>query len=561
MYMNTSRTFKEATSRSAILFAILTVQWLVVNLYSQLPYAWTFIISSILFITVYFLNRFNNFYARLILFLNLNSLIFYFSLAYGTSGTVEIFFLLILSMQYAMFSIMHEKKYIVAFTLLTLGLWITLYLNDFKLFNIETIPLAIKPFIHINIMVAILVCVIVQLYNYSIINIDFYQKLRNLQSAALQESKNKTTFLNTMSHEIRTPLNAINGISFLLKSEKPENHQLELINSIESSGKKLVDMLNNYLEFSKYQGDMVELENRTTDLNISIAEKLAKYEECCQKKGISFKAEISKNIPKVIIDIDKFFRILDNLISNALQFTNEGEIYLSIQAKKIESNQLELDVSVKDTGKGISKIKQQLILDKNDYIYSLLKSDNKIGLGLPIIKLVLQLMDSKLQVKSMPGLGSRFQFTLNLETGSAQPNNVILNDNTTNSNKTDLKLAGKKVLLVDDNQLNILVAQKFLEKQDLSVEVANDGLEAIEKAKSTHFDIILMDINMPKLNGFEACEKIREFNTKVPILAMTASVLEEIKDDLDKFKFNGLILKPFKPEALILTLKNSIVYE
>ena len=553
-----SISFRKATSRTAVLFSLIFLNGFIFCYITGITTYRNYLLlfSAVSFSVVFLTKLKNTLIPRIVLLVTLYLGIFFYSLVYGASGCVEIFLLVIVGMVFGMFSYEKEKWYIYFFAVITLVIWLTLYLNDFTISGIAQLTEAERNFIYLDVMFCLLLSVVIQLYNYHLLNFEFHQNIKEIQKQASKDAEVKTNFLNTMSHEIRTPLNAINGLSYILKTENPEEHQINYINSIEYSGKNLMNMLNNYLEFSKYQGDMIELEIRSCTIQEIIKELAIQYEVECENKGILFELNLDQDIPDVQLDEDKFIRVIDNLMSNAIKFTKNGLISLSVKEKTQNNNTSEIQIIVKDSGLGISSTKQHLILDKNDYIYSLIKNDNKIGLGLPIVKHILELMNSKLSIKSKLGLGSLFQFTLELQKSSLE-----VDENEALEKENKLKIIGRRVLIVDDNNLNILVAQKFLEKEELIVDSANNGLEAVDKMKAKDFDLVLMDIHMPKLNGFKATEKIRKFNTKTPIYAMSGSVLDDIKEELEYYGLNGLITKPFKPSELIETLKNNIGYE
>ncbi|KOY52959.1 response regulator [Polaribacter dokdonensis] len=553
-----SISFRKATSRTAVLFSLIFLNGFIFCYITGITTYRNYLLlfSAVSFSVVFLTKLKNTLIPRIVLLVTLYLGIFFYSLVYGASGCVEIFLLVIVGMVFGMFSYEKEKWYIYFFAVITLVIWLTLYLNDFTISGIAQLTEAERNFIYLDVMFCLLLSVVIQLYNYHRLNYEFHQNIKEIQKQASKDAEEKTNFLNTMSHEIRTPLNAINGLSYILKTENPEDHQINYINSIEYSGKNLMNMLNNYLEFSKYQGDMIELEIRSCTIQEIIKELAIQYEVECENKGILFELNLDEDIPDVQLDEDKFIRVIDNLMSNAIKFTKNGLISLSVKEKTQNTNTSEIEIIVKDSGLGISSTKQHLILDKNDYIYSLIKNDNKIGLGLPIVKHILELMNSKLSIKSKLGLGSLFQFTLELQKSSLE-----VDENEALEKENKLKIIGRRVLIVDDNNLNILVAQKFLEKEELIVDSANNGLEAVDKMKAKDFDLVLMDIHMPKLNGFKATEKIRKFNTKTPIYAMSGSVLDDIKEELQYYGLNGLITKPFKPSELIETLKNNIGYE
>ena len=243
-------------------------------------------------------------------------------------------------------------------------------------------------------------------------------------------------------------------------------------------------------------------------------------------------------------------------MSNAVKHTNKGTVSLSIKEKnKHQIDKATIEVTLKDTGCGLSEIKQKLILDKNNYLSSLSIQNDKVGLGLQIVKKILIIFNSNLEIKSKPGLGSLFKFTLELDKVTETASNIET------PQQKDLKIDNKKILIVDDNKLNILVTQKILEAENVILDSACNGLEALEKVKVIDYDLILMDIHMPVLNGYKTTEEIRKFNSTIPILALSCSLLDEVKENLDYYGLNGLIIKPYEPNYLITILKNNIGYE
>lgn len=358
-----------------------------------------------------------------------------------------------------------------------------------------------------------------------------------------------------MSHEIRTPLNAINGLSYILKTDNPEKHQIDYINSLNRNGEDLILKLNNVLDYSKYESDNFKLENEAFKISEGIKEFAETFINSCEEKKLKFVLDIPSDLPTVKLDIAKLKIILNNLICNAIKFTEKGTVKLAIKENKTfikdtnkNNDKIQLDFFIEDTGVGISKKDRDKIIEKEGFIS---KKNNKVGLGLAVVKNLLSLMDSQLNITSKQGFGSTFYFSLLL-------NKEAVKNKTSTENRI---LDGKKVLLVDDNAVNILIAKQLLQKQKMIISTAKDGLEAVEKAKKENFDIILMDIQMPIMNGFEATKKIREFNTNTPIYALSASILEDSKKEIFEYGFKGLLLKPFNPHDFIYIIKENIGYE
>jgi signal transduction histidine kinase len=494
----------------------------------------------------YLSNAGGTYYSRIIFFILLNLGITVTASFIGRAGSVEFMFIFSLALPFSVFSFKTEKIHVYFFSLLSGFLWIILALTDFKLFtdtpiNIEVATTYIYP---ISVLCAFSM-VLTQLIYYSVLGTKYYSKIHIKRQEAIEASIAKSKFLSTMSHEIRTPLNAVIGLSHILGDNNPREDQVKNIEALSYSGKTLLNLLNNVLDFSKMQFTAIELDNIPTDINAD-AEQLKKiHEAACLKKGISLKIEIDENIPFVCLDIVRFSQVINNLISNAIKFTDKGSITLIIKKIKQRKENLILHVEVKDTGIGIPKNKQKIIWEAfaqesntTHRIYG------GTGLGLPIVKSILKAMGTKAKIISENGEGSRFYFNLKLNLA----NHTKVKRT---SQKKEYDFTGIKVLLVDDNLINVMVGKQILEKEKLKVEVANDGLIAVKKVKEQDFDIVLMDIQMPIMDGYKATKEIRKFNTAIPILALSANVFIEVKDKIDECGMNGFIFKPFTPEDLL----------
>ena len=348
-----------------------------------------------------------------------------------------------------------------------------------------------------------------------------------------------------MSHEIRTPLNAVIGLSHILGDSNPRKDQIQNIEALNYSGKILLNLLNNVLDFSKMQSTAIELDNIPTDIYRTVDQIKKIHAPSCNRKGISMNLEIDEDIPIVWLDIVRFNQVLNNLMTNAIKFTDQGDISLKIKKRKQTNDTITLSLEVIDSGIGIPKNVQNDIWEAFTQASS---TTNRLyggtGLGLPIVKSIVEAMGSKVNIDSKKGKGSRFYFDLDLKLANDQELNKV-------SKKKARKFEGKKVLLVDDNLINIMVGKQILEKSKLIVDVANDGLAAVNKVKENDYDIILMDIQMPIMDGYIATIEIRKFNEKIPILALSGAVFMEVKDKINESGMNGFIYKPFNPEDLL----------
>ena len=469
----------------------------------------------------------------------------------GRPGSVEYLYLYSLALPFSMFSFRKEKIYVYFFSCLSGALWITLAITNFKLFTNTHIDSEIaSTFIYPVSVFSAFSMVVVQLVYFSILGTKYYTTIYTKKQEAIDASLAKSNFLSTMSHEIRTPLNAVIGLSHILGVNEPRQDQVQNIEALNYSGKTLLSLLNNVLDFSKMQSTTIELDNITTDISADAKQIEKIHKASCVRKGISLHLEIDEDIPFVWLDVVRFNQVINNLVSNAIKFTEKGSVTLIIKKTKQVNDNITLHIEVKDTGIGIPKHKHKTIWQAFTQASN---TTNRIyggtGLGLPIVKSIIDVMGSKVKIQSSKNNGSRFYFDLKLKIASKKETK-----NTTEKNEYTFK--GKKVLLVDDNLINIMVGKQILEKAELKVEVANDGLSALNKAKEHDFDIVLMDIQMPIMDGYAATKEIRKFNETLPILALSANVFMEIKDKIEDCGMNGFIFKPFTPENLLDQIEN-----
>lgn len=375
------------------------------------------------------------------------------------------------------------------------------------------------------------------------------QEMLQAKEQALQLSEAKEMFLSVMSHEIRTPLNAVIGMTHLLLENDPKPSQVADLKILRFSSENLLNIINDILDFTKIETGNMHLESIPFSIKALAEDILISMEHSAQKKENKLELSIDERIPENVLgDKTRLYQIFMNLLGNAIKFTTNGTIRLLARLVQDTGSEAEIYFEISDNGIGIPQ-------DKLSYIFETFtqaKTDisrkyGGTGLGLAITKKLLGLYNSEIQVKSEEGVGTAFSFTLGLHKVAAGGNVVpVLPD--------PESFAGKKILVVDDNEVNILVAGRILGKWGFELDFAADGMEAIAKVKSNKYDLIFMDIKMPGIDGFETTSIIREmegdyFKT-VPIIALTASTLQ---DENVKFKasgMNGHILKPFKPNEI-----------
>lgn len=366
-------------------------------------------------------------------------------------------------------------------------------------------------------------------------------------------AKAKSTFLSTMSHEIRTPMNAVIGITNILLDQQHLPDQVDSLKTLKFSAENLMHLLNDILDFSKIEAGKVELEK--TDLNISqlLNEVKQLAEINAKEKGIKIAVDLDTNIPNYLIgDPTRLTQIIFNLVSNAIKFTNEGMV--SIKAKLLSTNieNTSIYFEVSDTGIGISEEQVKTIFDQ----FTQASSDTTrkfggTGLGLAIIKKLVDLHQSKIYVESQPNMGSKFYFTINFNNNKKDLSEIEANA----ANKFE-PITDMKVLIAEDNKINVFVATKFLKSWGIQFDVAENGKEAIEKASTNVYDLILMDLQMPEMDGFDATLAIRKFNKKIPIYALTANAFSDVKSKVLEVGMNDFITKPFIPAELYKKIKS-----
>ncbi|MBL0247650.1 MAG: response regulator [Sphingobacteriales bacterium] len=381
------------------------------------------------------------------------------------------------------------------------------------------------------------------------------QKLR-----AEESQKAKHQFLANMSHEIRTPMNAIKGMTDILIRRNPKDDQKEYLEGIKQSSDSLLVIINDILDISKIESGKIELEQASFSVNELINNVHTIMQFKAEEKGLELDKDIPNEELNVQGDVTRLRQILINLIGNAIKFTEKGTVTTSIKSEQ-DGNKLNLHFTVSDTGIGIDENRMGKIFESFEQAYSdTTRKFGGTGLGLSISKKLVELHNGKIWVESEKGKGSHFHFIIRYTI--AESKSDVLSTEDSDSNIAD-SLKGIRILLVEDNAFNVVVAQEELEDaiEGVKVEVAENGLIAVEKLKSSTFDIILMDVQMPVMNGFEATQAIRNLDSEknnTPIIAMTANVLKEEVDLCYKSGMNDFIGKPFETEELLNKIFNLI---
>ncbi|NVK51640.1 MAG: response regulator [Flavobacteriaceae bacterium] len=464
----------------------------------------------------------------------------------GKGGSVEFVLMFAIGLPFLFFSFRREKYYVGFFAIMPCILWILLHITDFKLYTTKQMDyqLAIDSVYPISV-ISTIVLVTFQLVYFSYLNARYFSRIHNKKEEAIEASNAKSQFLSTMSHEIRTPLNAIIGLSHILNDSNPRPDQKQNLEALNYSGKILLNLLNNVLDFSKMESTSIELDLIPINIEEAVKQIQKIHEATCLRKGITLDLEIDKDLPSVWLDIVRFNQVINNLVSNAIKFTDKGGVKLIIKKQSESDTKIVLHTEIKDTGIGLSEEQQEKIWDAFTQASS---NTNRLyggtGLGLSIVKSIITAMDADIKIESTVGIGSRFYFDLELETCSK-------NDLENQTLEKNHNFKGKKVLLVEDNLINVMVGRQILEKAQLIVDVANDGKVGVDMVKKNTYDAVLMDIQMPVMDGYTASLEIRKFNTDIPIIALSASVFVEVKNKIQESGMDGFIYKPFEPKDLL----------
>ncbi|WP_339866501.1 ATP-binding protein [uncultured Algoriphagus sp.] len=374
---------------------------------------------------------------------------------------------------------------------------------------------------------------------------EFEATLDESRKVAEKANQIKSEFLSMISHELRTPLNAISGSTYSLMQDDPLSHQKSELDTINFAVDNLIIMINDLLDFQKIEAGKLTIEKAPFQLNTFVAQTI---------KGLSFHARDSKNRLEVTMsegldiavsgDKTRLSQVLNNLITNALKFTNEGEVKVKVDLLESGEGKAKIYFEVSDNGIGIAPEHQEKIFMDFDQVRPTFSTKyGGTGLGLSITRKLLNLMGSEISLESTVNVGSRFFFELEFEIAEIQTQNTI------SINGYSKQSSSLHLLMAEDNDVNALVLGKIISKWGFTYERVLNGLEAVNAVKQTNFDCILMDIQMPEMDGFDATLAIKKI-TEAPVIALTAAAKLEIKDRIEECDFDGFVAKPIDATEL-----------
>ncbi len=378
------------------------------------------------------------------------------------------------------------------------------------------------------------------------------------QEAELQKSKElaeqsvliKDQFLANMSHEIRTPLNAVIGFTSLLEISTLDEDQQQFVHTIKASGQNLIAIINDILDYSKIESGMIVLEKTPISVRKIISSLHVLLYPKALDKNLDFKYHVNEDVPETLIgDPVRLTQILSNLVDNALKFTEKGSVDINVLLHDKAEESATLEFQIRDTGSGIAPEKQSMIFDRfTQASEDTTRRYGGTGLGLSIVKSLIDLQGGTISLKSKTGLGSVFSFTITF--GKNKQGNAATADS---GKPLPEKAKDKKlqILYVEDNPLNQKLILHFSRSFGFDTEIAVNGRIAIEKIQARHYDLVLMDLQMPEMDGFEATRIIRnKLKSDIPIIAVTAHALSGQKEKCLYVGMNAFIAKPFDLDEL-----------
>jgi signal transduction histidine kinase/CheY-like chemotaxis protein len=476
------------------------------------------------------------------------TILFYFKLMEDEPSMFFYYFVVVLSF-IIFYNPQKERNTIIFTSIFVFACIVLTIVLPNQLFKPSPLPPSLHRFIYVfNCIVCIFLSSLF-LYRIFRVNILNEASLLKAKKIAEQAAEAKAIFLSNMSHELRTPLNGIIGTSHILKNEQYLESQEEHISVLSNLSEHMLGLVNNILDYSKIDAGKLELNDYNFTLKDFVDKTYLTFKVLFEEKGVTYKMDIDERLAGLnfLADGLRLQQVMNNLLSNALKFTNKGGVVtVSISTIKRTVTHIKLLISVSDTGIGIEGN------HINEIFESFKQGDSATtrryggsGLGLSISKSLVNKFGGKLSVRSELGKGSNFFFDITLPLS-------VEKEKVRESTKQALvpSMENVKLLLVEDNRVNMMVARKILQKWGVNVTEAENGAVAYAKTQEQDFDVILLDLEMPVMDGKTAANKINALDKQIPIIAFTAGLYEDMKNDLSKAGFTDYIHKPFVPEDL-----------
>jgi len=544
---------------------------LLVNFFSVLTYffnslyisALINITSAYFFLLAYYFNSKKKLEIGLIIsVINLNLYLVVVSYIEGLkAGTYLFYFPYFLVLTFVVSIGKHFKGWIVVYSITVISAMLCFYLSPETNTAVQVISEAMyKKLYSSNLLIGMALTLT---FSYAILRTN-----KNNEEAILKENANlrkaemellkakkkaevaantKSRFLSNMSHELRTPLNGIIGVSNLLSQESYMPHQKQSLDILRYSSEHMMTLINDILDYHKIEAGKLELEMRPVNIMKFMNRIINQFSGQIQLKGLQFNTAIDIHLDnEMFTDDTRLNQILNNLLSNAIKFTETGSISLTAKQLHSTSERATVQFVVKDTGIGIPELKHREIF--RSFTQADIDTTRKYGgtgLGLTISKRLINMFNSELMLKSQEGRGSEFFFTVVLRIN--QENKLYIEED---HSRQLASLEGVRILIAEDNKVNMSIAKRFMNKWGIVVEEAVNGKEAVERFRNGSYDLMLIDLEMPEMDGPSALKEIRRFNKSVPAMAFTAAVYDNMENDLLKKGFVDYIHKPFRPEVL-----------
>jgi signal transduction histidine kinase/CheY-like chemotaxis protein len=387
-----------------------------------------------------------------------------------------------------------------------------------------------------------------------ILTFRFAYTLKKAKEEAELGLKVKSEFLSTMSHEIRTPLNSVIGMTHFMIKESPRPDQKEHLDVLLFSANNLLSIVNDVLDFSTIEEGKIQFNPVPVDISTVSRNILAGYKAVANNNEIDFILDLAPDLPtQILTDQTRLSQIIGNLVNNAVKFTNKGFVKLQVTLQTRTESEITLRICVEDTGIGIAPEKQQMIFDRfTQADSSTSRGFSGTGLGLAICKRILELQGVELQVSSELGKGSSFFFVQKFPVVSQKKELASIRP------EGALPLSDINILIVEDNPLNVRVLQNFLKRWGAVSDVAQNGQEALDLLDASRHHVVLMDLHMPVMDGYEATKRLRDRGETIPIIALTASVALDIDNQVLAIGINEIVVKPFVPDHLLQVIRNHI---